>query len=81
MENGGESFNYIPCLNDQPEHISFMADLVGRHIQGWPEANTSRDKSVEHAEYEKTAQLANKLMSADPKLEKQRKRVIAKAAS
>lgn len=79
MENGGESFNYIPCLNDQPEHISFMADLVARHIQGWPEANAARDKSIEHAEYERSAQLADKLMSADPKLEKQRKRVLAKA--
>jgi len=79
MENGGESFNYIPCLNDQPEHISFIADLVGRHIQGWPEADTARDKTKMQAEYEKSAQLADVLMSADPKLEKQRERVLAKA--
>ena len=81
MENGGESFNYIPCLNDQPEHIHFMADLVDRHIQGWPEANAARDKSIEQADYEKTAQLATALMNADPKLEKQRQRIIAKSSN
>jgi len=29
MENGGESYQYIPCLNDDAEHISYLADLVG----------------------------------------------------
>ena len=78
MENGGESFNYIPCLNDQPEHINFIANLVGRHIQGWPEADATRDRSIEHADYKKSAQLAEKLMGEDPKLEKQRARILAK---
>ncbi len=79
MENGGESFNYISCLNDQPGHISFMADLVSRHIQGWPEADAARNKSVEQAGYDISAKLADELMSADPKLERQRARILAKA--
>lgn len=28
LEAGGESYNYIPALNDQPAHIEMMADLV-----------------------------------------------------
>ncbi len=38
--NGGERFRFIPCLNDRPEHIRALADLVVRHLSGWiaPEA-------------------------------------------
>ncbi len=28
IEAGGESYNYIPALNDQPAHIEMMAELV-----------------------------------------------------
>ncbi|MCW8825215.1 MAG: ferrochelatase [Gammaproteobacteria bacterium] len=28
LESGGESYNYIPALNDQPDHIEMMVDLV-----------------------------------------------------
>ena len=31
MELGGEQFNYIPCLNDDDEHIEMMASLIGEH--------------------------------------------------
>jgi ferrochelatase len=32
---GGGVFNYIPCLNDDPEWIAALASLVERHLQGW----------------------------------------------
>lgn len=32
---GGESFQYIPCLNDSPEWLSALADLAEQHLQGW----------------------------------------------
>lgn len=35
LEAGGETFNLIPCLNDQPEHIAMMQALVKQHTQGW----------------------------------------------
>jgi len=28
LEAGGESYNYIPALNDQPAHIEMMAELI-----------------------------------------------------
>ncbi|HYN78980.1 MAG TPA: ferrochelatase [Lamprocystis sp. (in: g-proteobacteria)] len=37
LESGGESYGYIPCLNDHPEHIEMLAGLVERHGAGWPE--------------------------------------------
>ena len=32
---GGESYEYIPCLNDEAGHIAMLAGLVDRHTQGW----------------------------------------------
>ena len=34
---GGLSANYryLPCLNDRPDHIAFLADLVERNLHGW----------------------------------------------
>jgi ferrochelatase len=38
QEAGGGEFHYIPALNDQPEHIAVLADLVTDHLSGWLEA-------------------------------------------
>ncbi|MCW8327584.1 ferrochelatase [Photobacterium sp. SDRW27] len=35
IEAGGQEFNLIPCLNDNPTHIKMMAELVSQHSQGW----------------------------------------------
>ena len=32
---GGESFTYIPCLNDDPAHISALSELIGENLHGW----------------------------------------------
>ncbi|EGV29065.1 Ferrochelatase [Thiorhodococcus drewsii AZ1] len=37
LEAGGESYSYIPCLNDNPDHMQMLADLIHRHCSGWPE--------------------------------------------
>lgn len=46
MEAGGEVYHYIPALNDHPEHINLLADIVGQHIQGWPEASDDWQASL-----------------------------------
>lgn len=35
LEAGGKDYHYIPCLNDQPDHIDMLADLVARHASPW----------------------------------------------
>ena len=35
LQAGGESYRYIPCLNDDARHMAALAGLVGRHIGGW----------------------------------------------
>lgn len=32
---GGESFTYIPCLNDDAAHIAALAEVVGENLAGW----------------------------------------------
>lgn len=32
---GGEVFTYIPCLNDQPAHISALVSIIEDNLAGW----------------------------------------------
>jgi len=49
LEAGGESYDYIPCLNASPTHIDMLAGLVEKHISGWkPEqSEAEREASLE----------------------------------
>ncbi len=38
---GGEQYRYIPALNDRADHITALADLIMRHVQGWPEVEST----------------------------------------
>ena len=35
IEHGGESFQYIPCLNDNKFAIKFLNNLIKQNLQGW----------------------------------------------
>lgn len=35
LQAGGESYRYIPALNDAAEHISLMTELVAEQLTGW----------------------------------------------
>jgi ferrochelatase len=34
---GGESFTYIPCLNDDAAHIDALAHVTMQNLRGWLE--------------------------------------------
>ncbi len=40
---GGERFRYVPALNDRPDHLRLLADLVARNLSGWFEPESSLD--------------------------------------
>lgn len=44
--NGGERFRYVPALNDRPDHVRFLADLVMGHLQGWVEPAGEYDRGA-----------------------------------
>ncbi len=35
MQNGGEHYAYLPALNDRPEGIEVIFDVIERELQGW----------------------------------------------
>ena len=35
LQHGGECFAYLPALNDRPEGIAVIQDIVERELQGW----------------------------------------------
>ena len=35
LEQGGEKFEYIPCLNDGDDHIKMIQSIINNNIKGW----------------------------------------------
>ncbi|MDX1643379.1 MAG: ferrochelatase [Thermoanaerobaculia bacterium] len=35
LDNGGERFGYIPCLNDRPGHVEALSGLLLDNLGGW----------------------------------------------
>lgn len=63
-EAGGETLSYIPCLNSRDDHLDFLAGLVLRNLQGWPEAGAAPDSGRLAAEAEASRQRADRLIAA-----------------
>jgi ferrochelatase len=60
LHAGGQRYRYIPALNDRPDHVRFLADLVLRNLQGWIEgdaeaARRDPEASARRAESRKAA--------------------------
>ena len=35
LDNGGEKFSYIPCLNDSEDGIKVLVHLIEHELEGW----------------------------------------------
>lgn len=44
---GGQSFHYIPCLNDETEWIGALGALAQQHLAGWPTQATPDASELE----------------------------------
>lgn len=44
LAKGGKEFHYIPCLNERPDAIAALGDLVLHHLAGW--ASSPADPAV-----------------------------------
>lgn len=58
---GGSEYRYIPALNERPDHVQALADLIVRHAQGWPEVDAGWKIAVSTAEAEASRQRAQRL--------------------
>jgi len=66
MDNGGQSFRYIPCLNADERIIECLANLVIRHCQGWPEVDSAHAASAGEQQDTASTERAEQLRSTSP---------------
>jgi ferrochelatase len=36
LSSGGKEFHYIPCVNERPDWIAALGQVVSTHLSGWP---------------------------------------------
>jgi len=46
---GGGELRYVPALNARGDHLAFLAELVRKHMQGWPLAPAACPESARRA--------------------------------
>lgn len=63
-ESGGEQFRFIPCLNERPDHIGALADLLARHLNGWIEPRPV-DREQMEADARLSKQRADRMIATD----------------
>ncbi len=56
LSAGGETFHYIPCLNDNNYWIEALSTLTMRHLQGWPTTAPSAADQADLLNQRKLAQ-------------------------
>lgn len=61
LEAGGSVFNYIPCLNENPEWMHGLTGIVEQHLSGWPTIVSAEMKRQEQANAERSKTQALKL--------------------
>lgn len=49
-EAGGGNFNYIPALNDRPDHIEALGNIVLQQVQSWLNESGAGKKQDDHEE-------------------------------
>lgn len=49
LDSGGKALHYIPALNARDAHIGFVADLIEKHLGGWPRSFSTTPASRELA--------------------------------
>lgn len=61
LHAGGEQYHYIPCLNESPDAIRLLTELVKQETAGWPTGKDTpeaqQDRAVATASYERMAPL------------------------
>ncbi len=66
LHAGGEHFRYIPCLNDRPDHIHLLADLLRQNLAGWVEPREAWDPAAEQSEAEASRRRAEAMRATYP---------------
>ncbi|MES9993902.1 MAG: ferrochelatase [Candidatus Thiodiazotropha sp.] len=44
LESGGKAYAYIPALNDSPEHMQMLTELICNQLSGWAESGSDHSE-------------------------------------
>jgi ferrochelatase len=58
VEAGGESLRYIPALNSQQSHISFLSELINENISDWLKNDALKNSDIHDGELQQSCQRA-----------------------
>ena len=66
VDAGGKSedYRYLPCLNDRPDHVAFLAGLIERHLAGWIEPAATYDPEAARRAADESARRAEAMAAA-----------------
>ena len=84
LEHGGETFSYIPCLNDSPAGMKVIEQIATENLAGWvdtPKKGTVKKGTVKKSAAKKAA--AQKAVAKKPAANKAvaKKQAAKKAAA
>ena len=60
IDAGGESFDYIPALNEHPDHLELLCNIILQHAIGWPEFSSTWNNEKIKQDLSKSKELAEK---------------------
>jgi protoporphyrin/coproporphyrin ferrochelatase len=63
LHAGGERYRYIPALNDRPDHVRALADLVLKNLAGWVEPPAAAGLERARREAEESRQRAEAMIA------------------
>jgi protoporphyrin/coproporphyrin ferrochelatase len=61
LQAGGQHYRYIPALNDNPEHIEALCEVLTAHMFGWPETMPNWDAGKQAVEEKHSRERALKM--------------------
>jgi protoporphyrin/coproporphyrin ferrochelatase len=64
LHAGGERYRYIPALNDRPDHVRVIADLVHRNLQGWVQSPAEWNEEARRQEAAESRRRAESMVEA-----------------
>lgn len=59
-----DGYRYVPCLNDRPDHVRMLADLLERNLQGWVEPPGAWNEAAAREEAEAARRRAEAMAAA-----------------
>jgi hypothetical protein len=71
LEHGGETFSYIPCLNDSPAGMKVIEQIATENLAGWvdtPKKDTPKKDTVKKGSVKKS--VAKKAVAKKPAAKK-----------